>query len=464
MNLQNYSFKQSLIAAAFLALLVLYGYYLFYHLGQRAYIDWDESIYAQVSKEALQNNDYFSFTFFGNNWFEKPPLMIWLTAVGFKIFGINELGGRFFVAVFAFLTIVLTTLVVKKLTKSTLASFLTLLSFSVCSHFFIESYFLEFNIVVGFFILLSIYAFVESWEKPKYLYLFFLSIALGVLAKSVVGLIPLLIIFFYSLLLRNFSYLKNKHFWYGALLSFLVIAPWHILETLKFGKTFWDTYFFYHVFDRFSKPLENNGAPFNYYFSVFTQNEVFAVLSLISAAYLVVKSWKEKHYLLLLIGSIIIFLFFSLAQTKGTGYIVVIYPFVLAMWGITLVDLLAKSPYKLLTQAFIVIVSFVFLALGLQQQSYKIFRLEEDPNYEVNKTMAEFIKTNYPGKPVFGGSWAEANLAFSYYMGRAIQTLPAKLPPGMDPPPQGSMLAQYRVYHQTRRSVYNLPNYLLIAP
>lgn len=447
-----------------LVLLAVYGYFLFYHLGTRAFIDWDESIYAQVAKEAMLNHHYLSFTFWGHWWFEKPPLMIWVTILGYKLFGINELGARFFVPVFGLATTVLTLLLVKKIAKSSLAVFFTAASFGICYHFFFHSYFLEFDIPVTFFVLLALYGFILAMESPKFFYLFFTAIGLGVLTKSVIGLLPIPIALIYLLASRQWLKLKTKHFFWSLGLAALIILPWHIWESLKFGRAFWNNYLFYHVIDRYLQPLENNGGPFTYYFDVLWQNGVFLILLIASGLYFIYQTFQKNWlYFLLLLSFIFIFIFFSAAQTKGDGYIVVMYPYVLAMFGITLTDLLNKSPSKALAAVSIAVLVLLFLALGWQEENFKVLKLEHEPlsfYYEGNRDIARFIQANYPGKPVYGATSVEANLAFDFYMNKAVPELPANI----SLPKDFSHNAKYRVFHELNRSVYNFPDYLYIAP
>lgn len=461
-------FKRNILIILCFALLAIYSYFLFYHLGQRSFIDWDESIYAQVSKEALLSHNYFSFTFWGSHWFEKPPLMIWATMLGYKIFGINELGARFFVPVFALATIILTLLLVKKITRSNLAVFLTAACFGICYQFFFHSFFLEFDIPVTFFILLSVYSFLLALEKPKFFYLFFTAVALGVLTKSVIGLLPLPILFIYLLVSGQFKKIKNRQFLWGIGLAALLILPWHIWETIKFGKSFWNIYLFYHVIERYLQPLENNGGPFSFYLPILWQNAVFTILLIISILYFAFQTLKKNYnYFLLLLASAFIFLFFSAAQTKGLGYIVVFYPFVLAMFGITLADFLNKSPSKILKISAVAILVAVFLALGWQEQNFKILRLENSPDamyYDENRSIVNFILAKYPNKAVYGASWVEANLAFNYYLGKPVPTLPKDTPANLLPPKNFDQTPKYRIFHQVKRSVYNFPEYLYIAP
>ena len=445
--------------SALLALLAIAAFFLFWHLGTRPLIDWDESIYAQVAKEALLNHRPFHFTFFGKNWFDKPPLMVWLTELSFSVFGITEWGARFFTALFALATILLTYFFAVKISGKKLAGLLTVLAYFICYHFFYHAYFLEFDIPVGFFILLSIFSFLLALEKPKFFYLFFASLALGVLTKSVVGLLPLPILLLYCLLIRRFDFLKLREFYYGLAMFFLIAAPWHIIESILFGKTFWQAYLFYHVISRFVQPIENNGGPFWYYLPTLYQNYIFGFLSGVSVVYFLIRAFKIKTYALPVIAFVFIFLFFSASQTKGDGYVTVMYPYLLSIIGVTLADLLKISPYRLLSYIAALCLGAVFIGLAWQEDAYKMFKLETDRYYNDNKNIAAYINANYPATPVYALTWVEGNLALDYYLGRYIPALPK----GMTLPAH-YFDAKNRVFHAMKRSVYKLDGYLYLAP
>src|SRR5262245_18798605 len=81
------------IIAAVLAILC-YG--LFFHdLAGIGFIGPDEPRYAAIAREMLANGRYITPHLYGTPWFEKPPLMYWLAALGYKLLGINEAGARF---------------------------------------------------------------------------------------------------------------------------------------------------------------------------------------------------------------------------------------------------------------------------------------------------------------------------------------------------------------------------------
>src|SRR6202012_2097044 len=62
-------------------------------LGHKPLTNWDEGIYAEISREMLSSNPLVPHWNY-QPWFEKPPLMPWITAIFFRLFGINEFWAR----------------------------------------------------------------------------------------------------------------------------------------------------------------------------------------------------------------------------------------------------------------------------------------------------------------------------------------------------------------------------------
>src|SRR5262249_62280281 len=78
------------------AVLALLSYALFFYgLGSIGLVGPDEPRYAAIAREMVLTGDYITPRLYGMPWFEKPPLMYWLAALGYKLFGINEAGARF---------------------------------------------------------------------------------------------------------------------------------------------------------------------------------------------------------------------------------------------------------------------------------------------------------------------------------------------------------------------------------
>jgi 4-amino-4-deoxy-L-arabinose transferase-like glycosyltransferase len=70
-------------------------------LGSTHLWDYDEGYYASAALEMYQRNEWTVPYFNGELFGHKPPWMFWMMMMGYSIFGISELGARFFSAVFA---------------------------------------------------------------------------------------------------------------------------------------------------------------------------------------------------------------------------------------------------------------------------------------------------------------------------------------------------------------------------
>src|SRR5215469_1000680 len=73
----------------------------FYHLNASGLVGPDEPRYAAVAREMARSGDWVTPRLWGEPWFEKPPLLYWMAAVGFR-FGLGpELAPRLPVAILA---------------------------------------------------------------------------------------------------------------------------------------------------------------------------------------------------------------------------------------------------------------------------------------------------------------------------------------------------------------------------
>ncbi|HEY3763114.1 MAG TPA: glycosyltransferase family 39 protein [Verrucomicrobiae bacterium] len=470
--------------AAFV-LILAFAVITFYHLGVRPLQDYDEAIYAQVAHEAMQSRHQLGFTWLGNPpmhrpilWFEKPPLMIWLTEAAYAVFGVNEFAARFWTAIFAVLTLPLTFLFAQKLSKSYGAALLSVASFFAAFQFCEDARILQMDIPVGFFVLLSLYAFWCARENKRFYFLFWTALACGLMVKSVIGLLPLPIVFVFSVLARDFDYLKIKQFWMGVALFLVLILPWHIIESVQYGKEFWHQYLFYHLLERYSTAIEGNSGPVAFYLGYFWQEQIFFWCLVMALIYFVIKSiplqnrvaqvsqpavsptsksaGREKsgkpadleirdtadlevcgttgafrkdpksskskaHLLFVTTAFFFIFLFFSTAGTKLPPYILVIYPYAAIAIGMTLADLskwlekFQKSFGSLVMAVAIVI----FLTFGFQNVRTNLAQ-ENDPQLVSDKAVGEYLKGNCLDEPVYFYTVQRPKPSIIFYSDRTV--------------------------------------------
>jgi 4-amino-4-deoxy-L-arabinose transferase-like glycosyltransferase len=164
--------------SVYLAILLIagYGFLLFYKIGSHPIVDWDEGIYAQIARQALDQRSFMDMHWFGNItpqnptglWFEKPPLMFWLTEISMAVFGVTEFAARFWSTLFALGVVVLTYLLAKQLFKSEIVGMFTVIIYYLVHFFIVQAWYLKFDIPVTFFILASFLIFNKTSKNKKY--------------------------------------------------------------------------------------------------------------------------------------------------------------------------------------------------------------------------------------------------------------------------------------------------------
>ena len=80
---------------------------IFSKLGGDGIANYDDAFYAQKAKEIWQTGSWMTLHYAGAPAFENPPGFIWLVALSYKIFGVNDFGAIFPSALFGVLTMVL---------------------------------------------------------------------------------------------------------------------------------------------------------------------------------------------------------------------------------------------------------------------------------------------------------------------------------------------------------------------
>jgi 4-amino-4-deoxy-L-arabinose transferase-like glycosyltransferase len=90
----------SKVLPAFILILLVYLQF-FCGLGAIGLVGPDEPRYAQVAREMASTGDYVTPRLAGEPWFEKPVLYYWLTALVYKVRGVDEFAARFASALFA---------------------------------------------------------------------------------------------------------------------------------------------------------------------------------------------------------------------------------------------------------------------------------------------------------------------------------------------------------------------------
>ena len=302
-------------------------YILFFHaLGGIGLVGPDEPRYAAIAREMLMTGDYITPRLHGVPWFEKPPLMYWFAAFGYKIFGINEVGARFPSALGATLSIFAIYWCGRKLWDRTIGFLAALILASSIGFFaFARAASMDMPLTACLTLAMVFFLFALNDTSPRrryWLYAFYAVLGLGVLAKGPVAVVlP-------AASMCGFNLLRGKwdewRTWHPKVLWITVAgaAPWYVLCSFFNGWPFVQEFFINQNFGRFTTTMYGHQRPIYFFFPVLLMLTFPWTFLLISA----IRRRLGKNEQLLAWWAIVPFVFFSLSGSKLPGYILPMVP------------------------------------------------------------------------------------------------------------------------------------------
>ena len=290
----------------------------------------DEGRYVGVAWEMLNSRNWLVPTLDGLPFFHKPPLFYWITAASLEIFGPIEWAGRAASFWAAIIAVYKTHSFIKKY-RDKLTADLTAIILSTQPFFFGAAQYANLDMLVASMITLTVLNIADAaicldQEKPATLQLLsgYLTAALGMLAKGLIGIVlPALIIFVWLTVtgrLRLFFRLINPLF---IFITIAIASPWFIAMSSKFPQ-FFEYFFVEQHFRRFSGTGFNNARPFWFYIPVLILLIFPWSIWFIRAAknYITQKLNDELGLSSLMVVWIaVILIFFSIPSSKLVGYI-----------------------------------------------------------------------------------------------------------------------------------------------
>lgn len=296
-----------------------------FSLGKWGLMETSEARYAEISKEMIENGDYLHPKLLGIYHYHKPPVTYQITTLGYKIFGVNEFGARFFMQIAILIQMLLVyqiSLLLFKSKEMALASALIYFSLPIV---LISSRNLTTDAYLNTFILGGIYSWL-SWKLGKnkilFLYLFYICLGISFEIKGPVSLIfPLVFILVYKIIFKDSLKITYNHVL--GILVFLVIAfAWYIFVFTE-NEKLWDYFFKEQIVDRIASKSYNRAKPFWFYLLIVPAIGLPWIFVLIH--YLITKSkqiFKHKtiEFVIYLTIAILIVIF-SIFKTKLILYV-----------------------------------------------------------------------------------------------------------------------------------------------
>jgi 4-amino-4-deoxy-L-arabinose transferase-like glycosyltransferase len=338
-----------LLAAPIVYLLFFYG------LTTAGLLGPDEPRYASIGREMAVSGDWITPRLWGEAWFEKPPLLYWMTALGFKAGLGDDLAPRLPVALLSAAFILLFFHQVRREFGERAALYGTAI-LATSAGWLAYSHVSVMDIPLATTFSAAV-LFSLRWVRSggrRGLLIAGVLLGFAMLAK---GLVPLVLIA--PLLWVAGRRWPNLLILAGAALT--VALPWYVLCYIQNGDVFVNEFIWKHHISRFSSPDLQHVQPWWFYIPV-----LMGLLFPWSATVaLLPQHADDNRRKLLLLIVVFGFVFFSAATNKLPGYLLPLLPLIAALAGLRLTEIDNPRPYILSSAALLLLLPFVAGTLPL---------------------------------------------------------------------------------------------------
>jgi 4-amino-4-deoxy-L-arabinose transferase-like glycosyltransferase len=200
-----------------------------------------DAVQAQIARNMLHSGDWVTARLDGVVYLEKAPLVYWIIAVFYKIFGEHDWVARLPIALscmaLAWLTAAMGVWAFGKR-----AGFYAGLCMATCIGLFLFTRILIPDVMLTFTITLAMWALLRALDEEEphprvWAVILAASLGVGLLLKSLIALVfPIaggIIYLLFTRQLFSARTWKRVHPLSGALIALAIAAPWHILATIR---------------------------------------------------------------------------------------------------------------------------------------------------------------------------------------------------------------------------------------
>jgi 4-amino-4-deoxy-L-arabinose transferase-like glycosyltransferase len=387
---------KKLVLGFFITILLLFsGIILFYKLGHEAFQDYDEATYAEITSESLAHGNVFSLTLLNSPYFRKPPLLFWLTDASNEVIKNPEVADRLPSALSALLLIELVMLVCYEAGGGYAAALISGAILATTSAFIEPARQVRFDILVSLFIIATFYAVLRAKKNPTWYLAAGIFLGLAFLSKDVISVFAVIAGVSYLFLDQRFAFFRNKYFWWGIGLFFVVVLPWHLYETFKYGAAFWQSYIGTEVFSRVTTNIFGSGfGPTNldyddYFFTFAAPWAQFLIASLLAFPFFYKKMNRNVRNVILASGIslLAIIAVLLISHTKALSYLIPAYPFIAIIVALTISELYRLN--RLVVRALLALALLIAIPFGMYFTVTNALHINSYYAYEVEYSFEE---------------------------------------------------------------------------
>jgi len=197
-----------------------------------------DAVQAQIARNMLTSGDWVTARLDGVAYMEKAPLIYWMIAGCFEIFGVHDWSAR--------IPVVLSSIGLAWITAAfgmwafgRLAGFYAGLCISTCVGLFLFTRIQIPDVMVAAAMALSMWSFLRAIDddepRPRWwAFAFAATLGISLLLKSLIGVVfPVAACVIYLAVTRQLRLWTRLRPWTGIAVMIAIAAPWHILATIR---------------------------------------------------------------------------------------------------------------------------------------------------------------------------------------------------------------------------------------
>ena len=226
------------------------------------YLAGDPLRYAAIAKSTLARGDWLELHLGPQPYFNKPPLLFWITMTAFRLFGASTFVAQSTGAIFG-LGLLFATWALGCRLGDRRHGLLAALSLATTYVFLKNASVLRFDAAVALCVMGGIAAVWAGRRRPALLPLFWLTVAVAVAFKGLAGMLALPVLIVWSLLRRDLHPWNSWRFWSTLLLVPLPVLPW-VLHNLHVHPELFASVW-YHDNVELNLEIDRGNPPFEKY-------------------------------------------------------------------------------------------------------------------------------------------------------------------------------------------------------
>ncbi|HEU4352658.1 MAG TPA: glycosyltransferase family 39 protein [Burkholderiales bacterium] len=329
----------------------------------------DEARYGEIPREMVASGDWLTPRLNGFKYFEKPPLQYWMTALAFKVFGVNDWSARLWAGLAALAGVGVVFGAADRLFSPPAGAYAAAIVAS-CPLYLLLGQVNTLDMGVTLFLSAAAFAFALAQrpgatvgERLHWMLAFWAACAAAVLTKGLIGIVlPLGTIALYTIGRRDWGLLRRLELARGGLLFLVLAAPWFVAVSLA-NPEFAYFFFVQEHWLRFTTHIHHHQRPPWFFLPVLALGVWPWLLALVAgwAAALRPPATREFSPAFFLgLWIVVVFGFFSASGSKLPPYILPLVPALAVLGG----AFLSEKPRRRLLFAQGLFAAGVAVAIG----------------------------------------------------------------------------------------------------